>query len=39
MIAVAAGARKAEAIRAVMYSRPQTMLVTDEGAARAILAL
>ena len=37
MIAVAAGARKAEAIRAVMYSRPQSMLVTDEGAAREIL--
>jgi central glycolytic genes regulator len=39
MIAVAAGARKAEAIRAVMYSRPQSMLVTDEGAARTILEL
>ena len=39
MIAVAAGARKAEAIRAVMYARPQTMLVTDEGAAKAILEL
>jgi central glycolytic genes regulator len=38
MIAVAAGARKAEAIRAVMRSRPQAMLVTDEGAARAMLA-
>jgi central glycolytic genes regulator len=37
MIAVAAGARKAEAIRAVMKSRPQAMLVTDEGAARAML--
>ena len=37
MIAVAAGARKAEAIRAVMNSRPQAMLVTDEGAARTIL--
>jgi len=37
MIAVAAGARKASAIRAVMYSRPQSMLVTDEGAAKAIL--
>ena len=39
MLAVAAGARKAAAIRAVMRSRPQTMLVTDEGAARAILDL
>ena len=39
MIAVAAGARKAEAIRAVMKSRPQAMLVTDEGAARAMLAI
>lgn len=39
LIAVAAGARKAEAIRAVMRSRPQAMLVTDEGAARAILEL
>ncbi len=38
MLAVAAGARKAEAIRAVMKSRPQAMLVTDEGAARAMLA-
>ena len=37
MIAVAAGARKAQAIAAVMKSRPQAMLVTDEGAARAIL--
>jgi central glycolytic genes regulator len=37
MIAVAAGARKALAIRAVMNSRPQAMLVTDEGAARLIL--
>ena len=37
MIAAAAGASKAEAIRAVMNSRPQAMLVTDEGAARAIL--
>lgn len=39
MLAVAAGARKAQAIRAVMRSRPQAMLVTDEGAARAILEL
>ena len=37
MVAVAAGGRKAEAIRAVMNSRPQAMLVTDEGAARAML--
>ena len=37
MIAVAAGTRKADAIRAVMNSRPQAMLVTDEGAARAML--
>ena len=39
MVAVAAGGRKAEAIRAVMNSRPQAMLVTDEGAARAMLNL
>ncbi|MFH1879277.1 MAG: sugar-binding domain-containing protein [Bacillota bacterium] len=39
MIAVAAGGRKADAIRAVMNSRPQAMLVTDEGAARAMLKL
>ena len=39
MIAVAAGARKAEAIRAVMCSRPHAMLVTDEGAAKAILGV
>ena len=37
MIAVAAGKRKASAIRAVMNSRPHAMLVTDEGAARAML--
>ena len=37
LIAVAAGARKAEAIRAVMENRPHVLLVTDEGAARAIL--
>lgn len=36
-IAVAAGARKADAIVAVMRSRPHAMLVTDEGAAKAIL--
>ena len=37
MIAVAAGAKKAEAIAAVMKSRRHAMLVTDEGAAKAIL--
>lgn len=37
LIAVAAGARKAEAIAAVMKNRPHAMLVTDEGAARAML--
>ena len=37
LIAVAAGARKAAAIEAVMKNRPHAMLVTDEGAARAIL--
>lgn len=39
LIAVAAGARKAEAIMAVMKNRSHAMLVTDEGAAEAILAL
>lgn len=39
MIAVAAGTRKAQAIIAVMKYRPHAMLVTDEGAARAILNL
>ena len=39
MIAVAAGARKAEAIMAVMKNRPHAMLVIDEGAAKAILAM
>ncbi len=39
MLAVAAGARKAQAIRAVMKSRPHAMLVTDEGAARVMLAM
>ncbi len=39
MLAVAAGARKASAICAVMRSRPHAMLVTDEGAARAILTM
>ena len=38
-IAVAAGARKAQAIAAVMRSRPHAMLVTDEGAAKAILQM
>ena len=37
MIAVAAGAKKAEAIAAVMRNRRHAMLVTDEGAAKAIL--
>ena len=39
MIAVAAGSSKAEAIDAVMVGRKHAMLVTDEGAAKAILAL
>ncbi len=39
MLAVAAGKRKATAIRAVMKNRPQAMLVTDEGAARAMLGI
>ncbi|MEG0270584.1 MAG: sugar-binding domain-containing protein [Clostridia bacterium] len=39
MIAVAAGTRKAEAIVAVMKNRRHAMLVTDEGAAKAILNL
>lgn len=39
LIAVAAGARKAEAIDAAMRSRRHAMLVTDEGAANAILAM
>ena len=38
-IAVAAGAKKAEAIKAVMKNRTHAMLVTDEGAAKAILGL
>jgi central glycolytic genes regulator len=37
-IAVAAGSSKADAIMAVMRNRPHAMLVTDEGAAKAILA-
>ncbi|MDD3334159.1 MAG: sugar-binding domain-containing protein [Eubacteriales bacterium] len=39
LIAVAAGARKAEAIIAAMASRKHAMLVTDEGAAQAMLNL
>ena len=39
LIAVAAGARKAEAIDAAMRSRKHAMLVTDEGAANAILSM
>lgn len=38
-IAVAAGAKKAEAIEAVMRNRAHAVLVTDEGAAKAILGL
>ncbi len=37
LLAVAAGSHKADAIIAVMRNRPHAMLVTDEGAARAIL--
>lgn len=37
LIAVAAGAKKADAIIAVMRNRRHAMLVTDEGAAKAIL--
>jgi len=37
LLAVAAGQRKADAIAAVMRNRPHAMLVTDEGAARAII--
>ena len=39
MAAVAAGARKAQAIASVMRSRPRALLVTDEGAAREMLRL
>lgn len=39
MIAVAAGARKAQAIAAIMRRYPHAALITDEGAARAMLAL
>ena len=36
-VAVAAGARKADAIIAVMRARRHALLVTDEGAAKAVL--
>ena len=39
MVAVAAGARKAQAIAAVMRSRPHALLVTDEGAAQEMLRM
>lgn len=39
MIAVAAGSSKAAAIIAVMRSHPHELLVTDEGAAKRMLAL
>lgn len=39
MMAVAAGASKAEAIIAVLRHHPHTLLATDEGAARQMLAL
>lgn len=39
LVAVAAGRRKAQAIEAVMKNRTHAMLVTDEGAAKAILGL
>ena len=39
MIAVAAGKRKAEAIAAIMRRYPHAALITDEGAAKAMLAL
>jgi central glycolytic genes regulator len=39
LIAVAAGARKAEAIDAAMRNRKHAMLVTDEGAANSILSM
>lgn len=39
LIAVAAGTRKAQAIQAVMRNRHHAMLVTDEGAAKAILGI
>lgn len=39
MIAVAAGKRKAQAIAAIVRRYPHTALITDEGAAKAMLAL
>ena len=39
LIAVAAGARKASAIDAVLRNRRHAMLVTDEGAAHGMLEL
>ncbi|MBP3638237.1 MAG: hypothetical protein J6K13_11830 [Clostridia bacterium] len=39
MIAVAAGSRKAQAIAAIMRKYPHAALITDEGAAKAMLAL
>lgn len=39
VVAVAGGSKKAPAIVAVMANRPREVLVTDEGAARAILAI
>lgn len=39
MIAVAAGRRKAQAIAAIMRKYPHAALITDEGAAKAMLAL
>ncbi|HHY47571.1 MAG TPA: hypothetical protein GX506_09770 [Firmicutes bacterium] len=39
IMAVAGGTKKALAIVAVMANRPREILVTDEGAARAILAM
>ncbi len=39
VMAVAGGSRKAEAIKSVVSNQPQQVLITDEGAARAIQAL
>ena len=39
MIAVAAGAKKAAAIISVLRHDPHTLLVTDEGAAKQMLAI
>ena len=39
MVAVAAGSSKAEAIIAVLRGHRHELLVTDEGAARQMLAL